>query len=223
MYLINWRVCCLQVYNKACFFSLSREDEPQKLPMNSKDRTASPARKCLIPLPRPNNPQEQSNNLVNNGLLANNRPVSEFHPPPGSMVDSNTGNGAPENKTTLKIHLVDGGFNVVKCSDTTDIKVNFTCDIYHGVSILHSIRAIRVSSGDSFFMDTSIYTFMTPINRPHADDIEFGIHSMHMYNLGCNSFVVGKSTSHNYGTCSSCFVIPTLRLTFEGEVLLHAQ
>ncbi|XP_035705988.1 focal adhesion kinase 1 isoform X4 [Folsomia candida] len=98
------------------------EDEPQKLPMNSKDRTASPARKCLIPLPRPNNPQEQSNNLVNNGLLANNRPVSEFHPPPGSMVDSNTGNGAPENKTTLKIHLVDGGFNVVKCSDTTDIK-----------------------------------------------------------------------------------------------------
>ncbi|XP_035706002.1 focal adhesion kinase 1 isoform X8 [Folsomia candida] len=104
------------------FQYLEIEDEPQKLPMNSKDRTASPARKCLIPLPRPNNPQEQSNNLVNNGLLANNRPVSEFHPPPGSMVDSNTGNGAPENKTTLKIHLVDGGFNVVKCSDTTDIK-----------------------------------------------------------------------------------------------------
>jgi hypothetical protein len=99
-----------------------REDEPQKLSaMNSKDRTASPGRKGLIPL-RPNNPQE-TNNLVNNGVLANNRPVSEFHPRPGSMEDSG-GNNASENKTTLKIHLVDGGFNVVKCSDTTDIKVS---------------------------------------------------------------------------------------------------
>lgn len=91
--------------------------------MNSKNRTASPARKGLIPLPRPNNPQEK-NNIVNNGILANNRPVSEFHPPPGSLVDTG-GNNAAENKTTLKIHLVDGGFNVVKCSDTTDIKVSW--------------------------------------------------------------------------------------------------
>jgi hypothetical protein len=90
--------------------------------MNSKDRTASPGRnKGLIPLPnRPNNPQE-SNNLVNNGLT-NNRPASEFHPAPGDILGG--GNGSIENKTTLKIHLVDGGFNVVKCSDTTDIKVS---------------------------------------------------------------------------------------------------
>lgn len=113
--------------------------------MNSKDRTASPGRKGLTPLPsRPNNPQE-TNNLVNNGLVANNRPASEFHPPPGSMVDIGGSNvAASENKTTLKIHLVDGGFNVVKCSDTTDIKVR---------SLARTVINVKYRKGEPFLMD----------------------------------------------------------------------
>jgi len=90
--------------------------------MNSKDRTASPGRKGSTPLPRHLNALQDKNNLVNNGMIGSNRPVSEFHPPSSGLLDNGSNN---ENKTTLKIHLVDGGFNVVKCSDTTDIKVSF--------------------------------------------------------------------------------------------------
>lgn len=111
-------------------FNSFRDDEPKKLPssMNSRiDRTASPARKGSIPTARIQNSKlPDISNLVNNGSVINNRPVSEFHHPPSSMSMDAGGNNATENKTTLKIHLVDGGFNVVKCSDTTDIKVSIS-------------------------------------------------------------------------------------------------
>jgi hypothetical protein len=92
--------------------------------MNSKDRTASPGRKGSNPLTRYHNTPQETNNLVNKGMLGNNRPTSEFHPPPPSGILDGGAITGTENKTTLKIHLVDGGFNVVKCSDTTDVKVS---------------------------------------------------------------------------------------------------
>lgn len=104
--------------------------------MSSKERTASPARKGSLAAQQSNNNKtgspvltrlaarlQQKAPVQQQTVIA--RPASEFCP---STVNVNTNDnlnspGAPDTKTTLKIHLVDGGFNVVKCSDSTDIKV----------------------------------------------------------------------------------------------------
>ena len=104
-------------------FPNNREDEPRqpKKPsvMNSKDRTASPARKPSLAL----RTAKHETGCGPPSLPTVPRPASEFCPPHPSM-DSLDPTDEADNKTTLKIHLVDGGFNVVRCSDTTDIKVS---------------------------------------------------------------------------------------------------
>lgn len=101
--------------------------------MNAKERLASPARKGSAPntsilgSPISTRTKQNSGGSGNNAVTVsqNPRPASEL-PVSNSkpLFDASDGEGGADNKTTLKIHLVDGGFNVVKCSDTTDVKVS---------------------------------------------------------------------------------------------------
>ncbi|CAG7731841.1 unnamed protein product [Allacma fusca] len=104
-----------------CFRSrinTDRDDEPRKSPtMSSKDVTSSPARKGSASAAVGGRKAPVDTTAT---LPAIPRPNSEFCA--GSNLELLDPNNVPDNKTTLKIHLVDGGFNVVKCSDTTDIK-----------------------------------------------------------------------------------------------------
>jgi len=105
---------------------------------NRGDPTASPARKGSLGklTIRPVKPDATGSGSGPPPPVS--RPVSEVcpsgHMMPGpaekgqsqegvAPVDAVTG-AEKGNKTTLKIHLVDGGFNVVKCSETTDVKVS---------------------------------------------------------------------------------------------------
>jgi len=104
--------------------------------MNAKDRLASPARKGSAPATsilgspaitarvKQNSGGRQDGGGA--GSSGNVRPCSELPMSSSKPFDPNgDSDGGSDNKTTLKIHLVDGGFNVVKCSDTTDVKVCF--------------------------------------------------------------------------------------------------
>jgi len=118
--------CPKQVFMDLLFcFPGNREDEPRqpKKPtvMNSKDRTASPGRKGSL-ISRPVK-HELGGGPPSLPILPS-RPASEFCPTHPGMDGTVDPADEADNKTTLKIHLVDGGFNVVRCSDTTDIKVS---------------------------------------------------------------------------------------------------
>lgn len=138
--------------------------------MNAKDRLASPARKGSAPTTSAsihNSPSITTRVKQNSGggggggggsssssssggaAIINPRPASELPLSNSKSFDpSGDGEGGLDNKTTLKIHLVDGGFNVVKCSDTTDVKVsydNFYCPFYYEQLAFKSI--INLKSG----------------------------------------------------------------------------
>lgn len=120
------------------YFFCSEDEPTAKLSvMNAKDRLASPARKGSAPATSSihNSPSLTTRVKQNSGgggrqdgaaAQVNHRPTSELPMSSSKIFDPcSDSEGGADNKTTLKIHLVDGGFNVVKCSDTTDVKVSY--------------------------------------------------------------------------------------------------